>query len=530
MFSFRQNIIKPKQKPRIFSISPIWAPPSFDLSKALEQALVSENDAISSGKAPARQSSQVESIDATKNAEQATSNSITSPQIDSNVQPMETACEEGEIDDTGPSINTNIDSNIGDSQRDFENGTLRKSQDKPKRSRANIRRTRRRQQESAKEFAMLGEQLKLELPIASGSDGSSSVLQPQVQEPPKVDLGLSPPPLMSFEFETSNERSQKDLDTGAALTLDDLKAEGYRVVEYIYGTPQPLVDFHSKKVFGVVVGMITHDQNSAFDESVTKAFEFLEQITGTANVAFTSEDSLGYGVVYNEALNEPQWMTRDVHHAHLMQTILSNPDIKRIALFPNYTFAKWAPNLFGYYHKQISLLHTHFPHLKWPFYHSIWLNATFHFDSIVNPNNISSPSPSQLDQYTSHFTSGWAALTPLGHFNHHTGGHIVLHDLKIAIELPAGATLLLPTALLKNSLAPIGVDSEKGERRASFVQFCDRRLFRYVENMDGMRSSNDSEGERVVKACDLQLGAKRDLGMALWSTMEDLLVPAALDG
>lgn len=72
---------------------------------------------------------------------------------------------------------------------------------------------------------------------------------------------------------------------------------------------------------------------------------------------------------------------------------------------------------------------------------------------------------------------GWCAVTALGNFDHKHGGHLVLPDLKLIITLPVGATILLPSAILRHGNIPIG----SAETRMSFTQYASGGLFRWVD-------------------------------------------------
>ncbi len=84
---------------------------------------------------------------------------------------------------------------------------------------------------------------------------------------------------------------------------------------------------------------------------------------------------------------------------------------------------------------------------------------------------------------------GWCCVTALGDFDHEQGGHLVLWDLKLVIQIPAGASYLIPSAILKHSNVDIG----KQETRMSITQYSAGGLFRWVAC--GMRSQAAYMGE-----------------------------------
>ncbi|KIK52537.1 hypothetical protein GYMLUDRAFT_180009, partial [Collybiopsis luxurians FD-317 M1] len=59
------------------------------------------------------------------------------------------------------------------------------------------------------------------------------------------------------------------------------------------------------------------------------------------------------------------------------------------------------------------------------------------------------------------------AVTSGGNYNWKLGGHLVLWDFKVILEFPPGATILLPSALLRHSNIPVGA----GETHVSVMQY-----------------------------------------------------------
>ena len=71
----------------------------------------------------------------------------------------------------------------------------------------------------------------------------------------------------------------------------------------------------------------------------------------------------------------------------------------------------------------------------------------------------------------------WCHITALGRFDPKKGGHLILFDLKIAIEFPPGASILIPSALLRHGNVPI----QPGETRLSFTQYCAGSLLQWAD-------------------------------------------------
>jgi len=68
---------------------------------------------------------------------------------------------------------------------------------------------------------------------------------------------------------------------------------------------------------------------------------------------------------------------------------------------------------------------------------------------------------------------GWCSVTSLGSYDPTRGGHLVLWDLKVAVEFPPYSTILLPSAILMHSNTAIGDD----ETRLTVTQYSSAGLF-----------------------------------------------------
>lgn len=72
---------------------------------------------------------------------------------------------------------------------------------------------------------------------------------------------------------------------------------------------------------------------------------------------------------------------------------------------------------------------------------------------------------------------GWCALNALGSFDYTKSGHLILWDLKMAIKLLAGSTILIPSATLVHSNAAGGKD----QTPRSIAQYSAGGLFRMAD-------------------------------------------------
>ena len=117
---------------------------------------------------------------------------------------------------------------------------------------------------------------------------------------------------------------------------------------------------------------------------------------------------------------------------------------------------------------------------------------------------------------------GWCAITALGNFDATKGGHLILWDLKLAIEFPPGSTILIPSATLIHSNAALGAN----ESRLSFTQYSAGGIFRWVEygcqTEAALQSLEDQT--RYQEVLRLKKSGKRwETGLAMYSKLGDLL-------
>ncbi|KAJ7758847.1 hypothetical protein DFH07DRAFT_741523 [Mycena maculata] len=109
---------------------------------------------------------------------------------------------------------------------------------------------------------------------------------------------------------------------------------------------------------------------------------------------------------------------------------------------------------------------------------SVFTTATFNF----GPSTVTLP---HID--FGNLAWGWCCITALGPFDPDFGGHLVLWDLKLIIRFPPGATIFIPSAILRHS----NVKIRAHEQRYSFTQFTPAGIFRWVYN--GFQTDKDIE-------------------------------------
>ncbi|KAJ6533828.1 hypothetical protein DFH09DRAFT_1250058 [Mycena vulgaris] len=190
-------------------------------------------------------------------------------------------------------------------------------------------------------------------------------------------------------------------------------------------TPRPLVDSHGR-ILAVLAGQPRHD---TYHEAAQRAFRAIRDAGNAARF--------------------PASMRR--HRCGLFAAI--NPRL----------------HCGGRYRACDVKLRKNHPDLRRPFAHSVFFCAAFNFGRNVWTFK---------HRDVLNLAFGWCAVQALGDFDPKKGGHLVLWDLKLVVEFPPGALILLPSATIAHSNVPVG----ENEERVSFTQFSAGGIFRYVDN------------------------------------------------
>ena len=171
----------------------------------------------------------------------------------------------------------------------------------------------------------------------------------------------------------------------------------------------------------------------------------------------------------------------------------------------------WHPKAYRYYKTNLDKLSERYPDIGHPLFpRSIMPSAAFNIGKrVVTKKHVDSQN----------YPFGWCMVTALGNFDATKGGHLVLWDLKLIIEFPAGACICLPSALITHSNIP----TKESETRMSFTQYCPGEIFRFIEN--GFKTDTILKVENpdlflaIEKARELRIRQ----GFAMFSKIEDLI-------
>lgn len=175
------------------------------------------------------------------------------------------------------------------------------------------------------------------------------------------------------------------------------------------------------------------------------------------------------------------------------------------------TYALWHPKAYRYYSANLTKLQEAYSDLPTRLFpRSIMPSAAFNLGNRVATNR-------HVDSQNCPF--GWCTITALGDFDATKGGHLVLWDLGIIVEFPAGACICLPSALVTHSNIPTG----DNEVRMSFTQYCSGEIFRHIEN--GFRTDKDmEEKDPAILLYRKEIRKSRmEVGYKMFSNIEDLM-------
>ncbi|KAG2030705.1 hypothetical protein BDR03DRAFT_877726 [Suillus americanus] len=277
-------------------------------------------------------------------------------------------------------------------------------------------------------------------------------------------------------------------------------------------SPQTLLDKNGR-VIGVLAGQPRDDD---WELTISQACAAMEN--AREHCTFKLSDThhwrglypcLAVGVSYGGGQQEPGNLQHSKTNQQELQTLLSEPTIQRLAGFGSSILCHYAPKVHKVYANTKSSLKSMHPHLTWNFHNSVFAATTFNlgpttvtFDHTDNGN----------------FASGMCSIAALGNFDPTTGGHLVLFDLRLIIQFPPGATILIPSAILRHgniSIAP-------REKRLSFTQYFSGGLIRWVEYGFRTEKAFKQQSPEAWHAAQLQRQTRVEEAAVYFSIFKEL--------
>ncbi|KAF8151597.1 hypothetical protein B0H34DRAFT_134590 [Crassisporium funariophilum] len=285
-------------------------------------------------------------------------------------------------------------------------------------------------------------------------------------------------------------------------------------------TPHALLD-NEDRIIAVLAGK---PADPTWDAAVSNASAAMlhARITGKRNSAFNKDPeshrrgnftAIPAGVSYGGGQTQPGNLVLPPKKREIVDKVLKHNDIKRIAGHQNSNLGFFFPLIYDDYRSHLRRLYEHSPNLRPNFpnisvYPACTLNlgpCTLTLDH-TDPGNVA---------------YGLCAITAMGNFEPKKGGHIILFDLKLVIEFPPGATVLIPSSVFRHGNTPI---VGEGAWRMSLTQYCAGGLFRWVQY--GFRTAKSlilsPGGKELKKEIDGKPADRAARALAMFSTLESL--------
>ncbi|TFK18565.1 hypothetical protein FA15DRAFT_603109 [Coprinopsis marcescibilis] len=334
----------------------------------------------------------------------------------------------------------------------------------------------------------------------------------------QADIDMNNLPAASCGYQAVRDARNEKSRERKTFTIPQLKADGYRELEWDGRTTIAVTEKSSGKIALALVGQPNDPTYAKSQLNVTNAM-----LKASESANFTSEDlnhrrasnspALNVGISYGMGSVRPGNLVNERQHTPILQALLDNKDLRRMASFADATFKLWSPRVYKYIDDHLLKLYQHNPRLKKNFDNSIFPCAAFNFGPQVCCYG-------HRDMLNCPFA--WCAIQALGQFDHTKGGHLVVEELKLYIQFPAGALIHIPSATLTHGNTPV----QEHEIRLSFTQFCAGGLLRFV--------NNGFQGEKGLKRRNKRLYQQKmeekkdrwEMGLALLCTVDEILDPA----
>ncbi|KAF8058235.1 hypothetical protein FPV67DRAFT_1657312 [Lyophyllum atratum] len=198
--------------------------------------------------------------------------------------------------------------------------------------------------------------------------------------------------------------------------------------------------------------------------------------------------ALATGTSHGGGQKQPGNLKHTPSQGHLIQRLLGDRNIQRIAGFQSSAFAAFSPKLYDHYATVLRDLYDNDPSLQHNFHNSVFPACTF---------NCGPHTSTRRHTDFGNWPSGQCVITSMGRYDSTKGGHLVLYSLKLIVEFPPGSTILLPSGTVEHGNIPV----RSWERRLSFTQYAAGGLFRWVAyNFQTAKSLLEKEGGGKIRA------------------------------
>lgn len=173
----------------------------------------------------------------------------------------------------------------------------------------------------------------------------------------------------------------------------------------------------------------------------------------------------------------------------------------------------WFPDHYEAYTKCIATLVEKYPNLRKPSASSIFPAMTLN----LGPQSWCWP---HRDQFNLAF--GICLDWVLGKFNHRVGGHLILHEAKVILELSPGRVVLFPSACITHENLPIG----EGESRYAVTGYIAGGFWRWIAQGFVTRETWKKFKPDEVAEHDSKAGERWEKGFNMFKTKDQLIAAA----
>ncbi|KAF8969306.1 hypothetical protein BDZ97DRAFT_1915275 [Flammula alnicola] len=292
-----------------------------------------------------------------------------------------------------------------------------------------------------------------------------------------------------------------------------VKEKGFRKIEFDGKKDVPILDDADR----IVAVLISKPNDHTYEIAATRACNTILREGSMAS--FQKHEvqhkrgrfpAINVGLKYGGGPTEPIKL-KNGQHEEMVQRLLGDEDIQRLAHHQDAAFALWNPGGYDYAREHFNALLKRMPHLgPRNFAKSVFPNAAFNFGPDVR---------TYLHRDVLNSPLLWCFITAMGNFDPTKGGHLILWELKLVIEFPPGSVIAIPSATITHSNTPVA----PGEIRTSFTQYCPGPLFRYIDN-DFMTEAKLKEENpaKYEEVCKLK-SSRWKTGLDLFSTIDELV-------
>ncbi|KAJ7770164.1 hypothetical protein DFH07DRAFT_686957, partial [Mycena maculata] len=173
---------------------------------------------------------------------------------------------------------------------------------------------------------------------------------------------------------------------------------------------------------------------------------------------------LSDGYSMGSGQRRPGNLAHSKEYQRLLRHFLENWAARRIAGFQSSGVARYFPKLSKYIAQTMLGIEDDQTGLRRPFKNSVYPGVTFN----LGPDTVTAE---HRDGHN--LAHGVCPITSAGKFNHKTGGHFYMRQLKVVIKFPSGSSMAILSGAVDHGNTPIS----KGETRYSMTQYAAGALF-----------------------------------------------------